>query len=471
MAFRNPESIHPATLPNRKSAYANSEQERADRQAAAQAQLPVWRAQLPALMEKFTQIPDPRRPGSVRHKLVVVMTFALFLFVFNYGSRREANRELTRPTFWETFREVFPEIGSIPHMDTVNRLLEKIPPEELEMVLLQTIRRLLRHGRLKTLMVGKQYIVAIDGTQKLSRDWLWAEETLQRHHGENISYSAYTLEACLVGPQGIHIPFLTEFCENVQDGDEFAKQDCELKACKRLLARLRKAFPKLRMLVVMDGLYPNGPMMALCRKLHLDFMVVLPKECLPSVWEEVNGLRKLDKDQTRTYHWGNREQTFWWVNQIDYDFQETSKSWRRLKMHVAGCTDTWEENGKMKEANWVWVSSRPLTQQNVMERCNRAARHRWDIEESILQEKHHGYQYEHAFSLNWSAMKNWHVMMHLGHLLNVLTLHTDALIKKVHQLGIRGTLNFLRECWRNPWLDQEQLLTCCTKRPQPRMRL
>ena len=106
-----------------------------------------------------------------------------------------------------------------------------------------------------------------------------------------------------------------------------------------------------------------------------------------------------------------------------------------------------------------------------MERCNRAARHRWDIEESILQEKHHGYQYEHAFSLNWSAMKNWHVMMHLGHLLNVLTLHTDALIKKVHQLGIRGTLNFLRECWRNPWLDQEQLLTCCTKRPQPRMRL
>lgn len=125
---------------------------------------------------------------------------------------------------------------------------------------------------------------------------------------ENVSYSAYALEACIVGPQGIHIPFLTEFCENARDGDEFAKQDCESKACKRLLATLRKVFPKLRMMVVMDGLYPNGPVMALCRKLHLDFMIVLPNDCLRSVWEEVEGLRKLDKDHTRECHWGEREQ-------------------------------------------------------------------------------------------------------------------------------------------------------------------
>ena len=63
-----------------------------------------------------------------------------------------------------------------------------------------------------------------------------------------------------------------------------------------------------------------------------------------------------------------------------------------------------------------------LTANNVVDRCNRAARRRWDIEEYILMEKHGGYQYEHAFSLNWAAMRNWHTMMHLGHLLNTLTL-------------------------------------------------
>ncbi|WP_288010253.1 hypothetical protein [Kyrpidia sp.] len=236
-----------------------------------------------------------------------------------------------------------------------------------------------------------------------------------------------------------------------------------MKACKRLLVRLRQAFPKLRMMMVADGLYPNGPLMALCRKLRLDFMIVLPRECLHSVWEEVEGLRKLEKDQTRTYRWGNREQAFWWVNQIEYEFQESPRSWHRLKIHVAGCTERWEEKGETKEAHWAWVSARPLTRQNVVERCNRAARHRWDIEENILVEKHHGYQYEHAFSLDWTAMRNWHVMMHLGHLLNVLVLHTEVVMRKVRELGIRGTVRFLKDNWVNGWIHREWLLGALAK--------
>ncbi|CAB3394665.1 Druantia anti-phage system protein DruA [Kyrpidia spormannii] len=322
MTLRNPESIHPWTLPNRKSSYRNSEEERADRQTAVEAQLPVWRALLPGLMEKFSRIADPRRPGSIRHKLTVLLTFGLFMFIFQYASRRRANRELTRPTFWEHFREIFPEVETIPHMDTVQRILERINPGELEEVMTATVKRLLRSGRLKALLVEKQYVIAIDGTQKASRGQPWASEALHRRHGENeVSSMAYALEASLVSPQGVVLPFLTEFCENAAEQQEFEKQDSELKACKRLLTRLRKMFPKLRILVVADGLYPNGPMMALCRDLHLDFMFVLPQSCLPSVWEEVKGLRKIEPNERR-HRWGNREQIFWWINQIDYDFRE-----------------------------------------------------------------------------------------------------------------------------------------------------
>lgn len=468
MTLRNPESIHPSTLPNRKSAYIKSDQERADRQAALEAQLPVWRTQLPALLEKFSRLPDPRRPGSIRHKLTVLLTFGLFLFVFAYASRRQANRELARPSFWELFSEVFPEIETIPHMDTVNRLLKKIDPVQLEEVLLQTIRRLLRQGRLRALLVDKQYVVAIDGTKKLARSWPWAAEALHRQHGEGVSYAAYALEALLVSPQGVSIPLLTEFCQNAVNE---TKQDSELKAAKRLLMRLRKAFLKLAILLVADGLYPNGPFLALCRRLDLDFMIVLPRQCLLSVWEEVKGLRKLEPDQTRKYHWGNREEIFWWVNHIEYDFEETCGSRRRLRLHVAGCTECWEEKGEKKEAFWAWVSARPLTKQNIVTRSNRAARHRWDIEENILTEKHHGYQYQHAFSLDWTAMRNWHVLMHLGHLLNILTLHTEALVEKVQELGIQGTLNFLPESWMNRWIDRDQLLALCARPPRLRLIL
>ena len=466
MATRNPEAIHPRTLPNRKCPHDTQEAEQQDRQAAWEAQLRVWRSLLPLLMEKFARIKDPRRPGSIRHQVTVLLLFALFLFVFQLSSRREANRALTRPTFWVLFREVFPEIDSIPHADTVNRFLERIDPDELELVLIATVKHLMRRGKLVAWLVEKQYVIAVDGSQKLTRNWSWAEETLHRHHGEGtVSYAAYALEACLVGPQGVSIPLMTEFCENRQDGDEFAKQDSEYKACRRLLVRVRQKFPKARMMIVADGLYPNGPFMAWCRSLRLDYMLVLPAHSLPSVWEEVNGLRKLEDGRLRTHTWGHRHQKFWCVNGITYDFQKAEGGKGRLMLHVVGCDERWEENGRSHETQWVWLSSRPLTAKNVVARCNRAARHRWDIETNFLVEKQQGYQYEHAFSLTWQAMKNWHTLMHLGHLLNTLTLLTDTLVKKVQTLGVRGTLQYLRETWMNRWITPAQLRTYCRKRP------
>lgn len=54
---------------------------------------------------------------------------------------------------------------------------------------------------------------------------------------------------------------------------------------------------------------------------------------------------------------------------------------------------------------------------NVHERCNLGARHRWGIETGFLVEKHHGYSYEHCFAYHWNAMKGYHALMRLAHLL------------------------------------------------------
>lgn len=83
--------------------------------------------------------------------------------------------------------------------------------------------------------------------------------------------------------------------EGSRSGTDLAR---EQKAGKRLLIRLRQMFPKLRIMVVADGLYANGPIMAQCRHLHLDFMFVLPRDHLPGAWAEAQAIRKLEKDQT-----------------------------------------------------------------------------------------------------------------------------------------------------------------------------
>lgn len=471
---RTPEHLAPLTLPNRKSPWESTEQEQTDRQAAVEAHLQVLRSQLAPLLVKLARIPDPRRPGSIHHKLTVLLAYGMLLFVYQYTSRREGNRELSRPALWEALRTVFPDLNSIPHADTLERLLERIPPESIEDALLERIRSLIRHRKLQALMVQKHYIIAIDGTQKLVRDQPWADEALRRRTGGGeVHYAAYVLEAVLVGPQGLTLPIATEFCANpAGQTDPTSKQDCEQKAFARLAGRLKAAFPHLRILVVADGLYPNGPVIALCRRNCWDFMIVLPQDCLPSVWREAEALNRLSPENAAAKQWGDRQQQFWWANDIDYRYGPGDRL--RLTLHVVVCEETWTEHradGSIVErhARFAWVSGQPLQRNNLQARCNRAARHRWDIEENILAEKHHGYQASHAFSWDWNAMRAWHALMQIGRLLNTLACYSIHLWDSVQQRGFRGTLHFLRESYTGRWLDYERLRALTRKPPQLRL--
>jgi len=55
----------------------------------------------------------------------------------------------------------------------------------------------------------------------------------------------------------------------------------------------------MTILLLLDGLYPNGPVMERCRSYHWDFMIVLEDGSLPTVWEEYHSLRHEQK-KTKT---------------------------------------------------------------------------------------------------------------------------------------------------------------------------
>ena len=111
------------------------------------------------------------------------------------------------------------------------------------------------------------------------------------------------------------LPLLSESLSYAEDDPDDHKQGCELKAFYRLAARLKAYFPRLPMLLL-DGLYPNGPLMALCRQYGWQFMSILPDKCLPSVWEEVEALKPRQVQNRKYQHWRGRQQQFWWVNDI-----------------------------------------------------------------------------------------------------------------------------------------------------------
>ena len=53
------------------------------------------------------------------------------MFVYRAASRREVNREITRPIFKKNLMMMFPELEDMPHADTLSRLLEKVEVEKL----------------------------------------------------------------------------------------------------------------------------------------------------------------------------------------------------------------------------------------------------------------------------------------------------------------------------------------------------
>jgi hypothetical protein len=454
----------PPALPNACSAYATVAQEQQAREEAVSGQLRILRRELPHLLERLEKIPDLRNSRRCRHKLTVLLLYGLLMFVFQFASRREVNREMTRAQFEANLRLLFPELETLPHADTLFRLLRDIDVGRIEQAHIDLIGRLIRGKKFRRYLINNCHPIAIDGSQKFARDTLWDENLLQRTHGKgetrHTQYFVYVLEASLAFRNGMVIPLLSEFLEYAKGDTERDKQDCEQRAFHRLSERLKALFPRLPILLLLDGLYATGPVMARCRQFHWQFMIVLKDKDLSSVWAEFRALEPLQCENRLQRTWGERRQHFAWVNAIEYDFAQAGR--QPLTVPVVVCEETWEEvndNGHTmtKTARHAWLSSRSLTRHNVHERCNLGARYRWGIETGFLVEKHQGYHYEHAFALNWNAMKGYHYLMRMAHLFNTLARFARHLKALYAELGVRGAIAFIRQSCAAPWLDPEHI--------------
>ena len=94
----------PIPLPNRCSTFTTVAEEQAAREDAVSKQVRLLRKELPTLLAQLEQIPDPRDPKKRRHKLTVLLLYGMLMFVFQFASRRETNREMTLPQFLATPR-------------------------------------------------------------------------------------------------------------------------------------------------------------------------------------------------------------------------------------------------------------------------------------------------------------------------------------------------------------------------------
>ena len=461
---------------NKKSEHQSLEEEQAFRAEVVAAQIQSWRSLLPKLIRKFSKISDVRRAKSVKHKNTVLMMFGLFAFIFRLSSRREMNRELTGPVIFENLLNLFPELISIPHADTLARFLETVNPKDIEAIHIILIRDLINKKKFTNMLIYDCLPITIDGTQKLYRDGLlqdpqWCERVVGPPEAEKKQQYVYVLEANITLKNGLTIPLMTEYLyrETNQLINLEGKQDSETTAFERLAARLKEYFPRLKLMFFMDAMYATQSVMGLLHENNWQYIISLPKNKLKDFAETLN-----EKSSTRIpipgqLAYRKRKQEFYWENNIPYGYE-----WQ-LTVHLVACLERYEEvdkkTGEIVESfsEHAWISSIRIDINNVHELLNQGARKKELIEDSINTEKNRGYQYKHLFSYNWTAMQGFHYLMRLGHAINAISEFTKKLKQHIKDRGNSATLKIIKETLFAPWLStmwyaRQRLLT-------PRLRL
>src|SRR5207244_2247975 len=170
------------------------------------------------------------------------------------------------------------------HADTLARVLEKINVNEIERTHILMINKLIRNKKFKKILISGCLPIAIDGTQKLYRDgelhdlrWL-SRKVGSEEAGLNQQY-VYVLEANIVFKNGLTIPLLTEYLKtdcNVLINPE-GKQDCELVAFERLAAKLKKYFPRLKIIMFADALFATQPVLEILTQYHWEYIIQFSK--------------------------------------------------------------------------------------------------------------------------------------------------------------------------------------------------
>ena len=399
----------------------------------------------PDFFTRLKAIKDPRDKNKITYELKDLTLTGLLLFVLKLGARRQIKYQLNKGNVVETLKRVFGyRAEKIPHGDTLNACLSKLAPENLSNLRIPMIRGLIRKKCFeKYRLLGKYYLIVIDGTGYLSFSKRHCDRCLKKRlkNGEVI-YCHPVLEAKLILPFGMALSLETEFIENTDPSA--SKQDCELKACYRLLPRIKSRFPQLKICIVLDSLFANQQIIGMAEKYNWKYIINFKSGSIPTIAQEFEALLPLQPENKLTYRQKDICQDYKWVTDIEHEGH---------LVNVLSCYETKKNKAPKK---FVWITNLNITEKNCFIIGNEGGRNRWKIEnQGFKMQKRGGYNLEHAYGSNVFAVKNFYLLLQIAHMLAQL-MEYGLLGKKLIEKGygaIKNVAQSLGEELRRTLLD------------------
>lgn len=379
----------------------------------------------PELIKKFNGLTDLRNQSYVKYQMKVIFIVRLMGLMCEMKSMQGMTRELNTEDAIRNIAQICGlELDEIPHCDTINDVFEKVKVEEIEKIRKYMIIKLIRGKIIQKYKIrDKYYHVIVDGTglatskKKYNENCLVKNKT-DKNGNEYQEYSTYVLEAKLVVGEMV-FSIGSEFVENVKEKE--TKQDCEIKAFKRLAAKIKREYPKLKILISGDALYASKPVLDICKGNGWKYIIRFKEGAIPSLYNEFETVvAKANESTIKDYEY---------VTKLDYQEE---------KVNVIKYTDN------KKGTEFVYITDLSITNKNIEATIN-VGRKRWKIEnEGFNIQKNGTFDIGHLYSKNQIAIKVHYLMIQIAHILRQLLENGLSSIKEL-KLKLKEISHQLKE--------------------------
>jgi len=354
--------------------------------------------QLPALLGLLRStasfFPDRRKGKNKQYSLeTFVMTAfsAFFIQCPSFNSHKALMGQFKKN---RNASSLF-NLDQVPSHNQMRNVLDGVSPDCLVPVYDGIFHSLDRSGILRGLHgFENDILIALDGAQYFSSKNISCKNcSTKMHSNGTVTYHHSVLMPAIVVPwDNMAIPLAPEFI-TPQDGNN--KQDCEINAGKRWTDDFRRRHKKVSATLLGDDLYSRQPMCEKVLENKLNFMFVCKPSSHPTLYEEVNMLKKCGDLNTKIVRLWNGTfheiYTYNYANDMPLRDGDDALAVNWLEIIVMN-----ETNNETLYHN-SFVTNHKIIEKNI-ETAAAAGRCRWKIEnENINTLKNHGYSLEHNY--------------------------------------------------------------------------
>lgn len=340
------------------------------------------------LRTRFEAVQDDRLEANVTYPMVDVMMSALAMFVFKDPSLLAFEERKDDPSLKSIFK-----IKDIPSDSQMRDILDPINVEHLNEAFADIFAELQRGGVLKSFRyLDAGYLLAIDGTGFFSSSKVCCPSCLVKKSKDGkTKYAHQGVAAVLIHPQRSEVIPLAIEPIIKQDGE--TKNDCERNATRRLLKRIKKQHPKLKLTVTEDGLSSNAPHIADLEEFGYHYILGAKPGDHKHLFDQVIDAgddSKLHSIRTAKIDTKGSYRETQWAKHLPLN-----KSNPDVLVNYVGQTDL-TNDGNIKSM-FSWVTDHAVTSATVLQ-IAAGGRCRWRIEnETFNTLKNQGYNFEHNY--------------------------------------------------------------------------